>query len=154
MATMIEYINGQEQHTSNWGKFYVKGLESQVVKEDHARNARDRHAQYQCYVGAAVADGTVFTVFYQDGNKRGTDTWHYLICVVDCAEPEQMIEYGYTETFVRGAFRVVAEGRTKTLAPRLMDWWQAKPAGADPLAYAEHCAAHIGRRGVAALPPM
>lgn len=154
MATMIEYVQGQEQHTSNWGKFYIKGLETQVVREDHSRNIRDRRAQYQCYVGAEVADGTVFTIFYQDGNKRGTETWNYLICVVDGSADEQTIDYAYTETFVTGHFRVVAEGRTKTLAPRLMDWWTSRPKDVDPLAYAEHCAAHIGRRGVATLPPM
>lgn len=152
-TTEIEYINGQEQHTSNWGKFAVKGLEKLVVKEDHDRNQRDNHHGYQCYFGIAVPDGTVFTVFYQDGNKRGTDTWHYMICVTDSTQPEQTIEYGYTGTYVHGRFRVVASAKTATKAPRLMDWWD-KRGNADPLTYAEHCAQWIDKRGVAVLPAM
>lgn len=149
----VEYISGQESHTSNWGKFYVKGLEKVVVKEDHSRNQHDKHHSYQCYVGMAVPDGCVFTIFYQDGDKRGTESWYYMICVTDSGAAEQTIEYGYTGTFIRGCFRVVAQAKTLTKAPRLMDWWDKRGA-ADPLAYAQHCAAYIDKRGVAVLPPM
>lgn len=45
----ISYVSGQESHTSNWGKFYVKGLETHVVKEDHPANRRDNHHNYQCW---------------------------------------------------------------------------------------------------------
>lgn len=152
MAT-IEYINGQESHTSNWGKFYVRRLERLVVREDHDRNRHDNHHQYQCYVGNDVPSGTVFTIFYQDGNKRGTDTWHYMLCVVDDAADEQTIEYDYTSTYITGRFRVICKAVGKVKAPRLMGWWDARGT-ADPLAYAEHCAAWIDKRGVAVLPAM
>jgi hypothetical protein len=152
MAT-IEYVSGQESHTSNWGKMYVKGLEKLVVREEHEKNVRDRHHQYQCYMGEAPT-GTVFTIFYQDGNKRGTETWDYQICVADDDATEQEIKYGYTGTFVAGRFRVIAKASGKVKAPRLMGWWDARPQGIEPVAFAEHCAAHIDRRGVAVLPAM
>jgi len=150
----IEYVSGQESHTSNWGKMYVKGLEKLVVREDHARNGHDNHHSYQCYVGNDVPSGTVFTIFYQDGNKRGTESWDYLLCVADDQQPEQEIVYGYTDTFVRGQFRVIVKATGKVKAPRLMGWWDARPSSVSPLAYAEHCAAWIDKRGVATLPAM
>ena len=124
-----------------------------MTKEDHGRNQRDKHHGYQCFVGVAVPDNAVFTIFYQDGDKRGTGSWHYMIAVTDSSQEEQTIKYGYTGTFVRGRFRIVAEGKTLTKAPRLMGWWD-KRGTADPLAYAEHCAKWIDKRGVAVLPAM
>lgn len=153
MAT-IEYVSGNEQHSSSWGKMYVKGLEKLVVREEHERNQRDHHHSYQCYVGNEVPSGTVFTIFYQDGSKRGTDSWDYLICVVDDAAEEQEIAYSYTGTFVRGRFRTIVKASGKVKAPRLMGWWDKRPVTVDPLAYAEHCAAWIDKRGVAELPAM
>jgi hypothetical protein len=78
----IEYVNGQEQHSSNWGKFYVKGLEKWEVKEDFDENRKDGHHTYQGYVCLDVPEGTVFTVFEQNGNKRGTDDYIFRICQV------------------------------------------------------------------------
>jgi hypothetical protein len=150
----IEYVSGKEWHTSNWGKMYVKGLEKVVVREDHEKNVHNQHHSYQCYVGIAVPTGTVFTIFYQDGNKRGTDTWDYMICVADDSVAEHEISYGYTGTFVKGNFRVIIKATGKTKAPRLMGWWDARSANTDPIAYAEHCAAWIDKRGVAELPAM
>lgn len=150
MAT-IEYVSGNEQHSSSWGKFYVKGLEKLVVKEDFKENQHDNHHSYQGYVGNNVPAGTVFTVFAQSGSKRGTDDWKYWICVVDdAAESIRLAGYGWIE----GCFRIVAQSEGKVKAPRLMGWWDKRPANINPLAYAEHCAAYIDKRGVAELPAM
>lgn len=49
---------------------------------------------------------------------------------------------------------MIVSAHTKLKSLRLMDWWIARPADADPLAYAQHCAAFIEKRGVKELPPM
>ncbi len=151
MSEAIEYVSGTESHTSYWGKFYVKGLEKLVVKEDHARNGRGNHASYQCYVGEIPA-GTVFTVFEQSGNKRGTDCYIYRICQADPNAPEISIESVYGSGMISGRFVILAQANSKVKAPRLMSWWDARPADIDPAAWAQHCAAHIDKRGLAEIP--
>ena len=149
----IEYVSGTESHTSSWGKFYVKGLEKLVVKEDHARNERGNHASYQCYVGSIPA-GTVFTVFEQSGDKRGTDTYTYRICQADPNAPEINIESAYGSGMISGRFVILAQANSKVKAPRLMGWWDARPADIDPATWAQHCAAHIDKRGLAEIPAL
>lgn len=86
----VEYVQGQESHTSYWGKFYVKGLEEYACKEDDDRNCNDRHHNYQMYCCNDIPEGTVFPVFAQDGSKRGTDLFEFYVCKVsDRPEDEQ-----------------------------------------------------------------
>ena len=154
MAT-IEYVQGQESHTSNWGKFYIKGLEAWAVKEEFKENRHDRHYSYQGYVCLDVPDGSVFTLFAQCGTKRGTDGWEFVLLQVDENLKNDTREEGpYPCTWLKGPFRVVVEAKGKVKAPRLMDWWTHRPADVDLLAYAQYCAAHIDKRGVKELPAM
>lgn len=148
----LEWVVGTETHSSNWGKFYVKGLEPWGVREEHDANRRDSHHNYQFWM-ATVPDDTVFTIFEQSGNKRGTDTWVFIILKTD-SSLDGRYEAAYGDGFVRGGFAEIARASGNIKAPRLMNWWQAKPASVDALSYAYHCAEHIGRRGVAVLPPI
>lgn len=150
---MLEYVSGSESHTSSWGKFYVKGLEKMVVKEDHARNERDKHASYQCYVGE-ISSGVTFTIFEQSGDKRGTDTYIYRICQADASAPEMKIESVYGSGMISGRFVILAQANSKIKAPRLMGWWDARPANIDPATWAQHCAAHIDKRGLVEIPAL
>lgn len=151
---MIEFVVGNESHTSYWGKFYVKGLEKWEVKEEHDSNRRDRHHAYQFFV-AEAPERTIFTIFEQDGNKRGTDNWIYKICVVvPATEPAVEHKAAYGDGFCNGNYMVVAQASGKIKAPRLMDWWDKRPKGVDLLAYAQHCAEWIEKRGVKDAPPM
>jgi len=151
---MLEYVVGSEQHTSNWGKFYIKGLEKWEVKEYHNRNIRDKHHSYQCLVVNAP-ERTVFTIFEQSGGKHDTGTWNFWICVV-LPDDEPTTEYSasYGRGFCNGSYAIVAQATGKIKSPRLMDWWQARPHDADELSYAQHCAEWIEKRGAAVLPPM
>jgi len=148
---MLEYIVGNESHTSNWGKFYVKGIEKYEVKEEHNNNRRDGHHSYQFYMADVPVD-TCFTIFEQNGDKRGTDVMKFKICVVSGNNSELKAEYG--DGFCNGNYDVIAEASGKIKSPRLMTWWDNRPKSGDLLAYARHCAAHIDRRGIAVLPPM
>lgn len=149
---MLEYVVGTETHSSNWGKFYVKGLEKWEVKEDHETNVRDSHHNYQ-FKMADVPTDTVFTIFEQSGSKRGTDTFTFLICAT---KPGLDARYtaSYGDGFVSGDYYEIARATGTIKAPRLMGWWTAKPTNVDPLEYAHHCALYIGKRGVAVLPPL
>jgi hypothetical protein len=147
----IEFVNGKESHTSNWGKFYVKGLDTWAAKEDFDENRRDNHYSYQGYVCLDVPEGTMFTIFEQSGNKRGTDTYKFQICTVTAEVAGEAIS-NYGSGFVRGNYKVIAEGLTNTKAPRLMKWWIDSPDKS--LAFAEHCKAYIDKRGVKELPAM
>jgi hypothetical protein len=149
---MIEFVVGSEQHTSYWGKFYVKGLEQWEVKEDHEANRRDNHHSYQ-FLMAEAPSGTLFAVFEQNGNKHGTDEWNYSICVVEPGQQRE-IDAAYGEGFCHGNYRVVAMASSKIKAPRLMDWWSNRPKDVDQLAYAEHCAVWIEKRGIKDVPRM
>jgi len=149
--TEIEYINGQESHTSNWGKYYIKGLEAWQVKEDFDGNVHDKHHNYTGYVCCNVPEGTMFTIFEQNGDKRGTDTFRFSICTVDYSQ-ESKDPSVYGNGFCNGGDKVIAQAITKTKAPRLMDWWTN--SANKSLEFAEHCAAHIDKRGLKVLPPL
>lgn len=151
MAGNIEFTIGQESHSSNWGKYYVKGLEQWQVKENGSYDKHQSYTEYQCN---DVPDGTVFTIFEQSGDKRGTELYFFTICVVDAAGIESD-EGGYAQGRAVGNYKVLAKGEGKVKAPRLMDWWvNQRPAGVDPVAFALHCAEHINRRGVKDVPAM
>lgn len=147
----IEYVNGQESHSSYWGKYYVKGLEDWSVKEDFEQNKSNKHANYQGYVANDIPEGTVFTIFEQNGNKRGTDDFIFTICVTTDAEVyEDKAAYG--DGLIQGNYKVICtSGNSKVKASRLMDWWISNKASID---FAEHCAKHIDKRGLKSLPPM
>lgn len=144
----IEYVNGNESHSSNWQKFYVEGLEKFAVKEDFDANQQDNHHNYQGYVCLDIPTGTVFSVFSQSGNKRGTEDFCFYICV---AEEKAMQDISNLPAFIKGNFRVVAEGITLTKAPRLMDWW-INSGRTQSLEFAELCAKYIDKRGLKILP--
>jgi hypothetical protein len=148
----IEFLQGADSHTSNWAKFYVKGLDKWRVRETDGEPSSDHHANYQQYVCLDVPENTVFTVFEQSGDKRGTSTFNFFICKASFEPSEITADY---ERYCRGNFEVICEGLGKTKAPRLMDWWLALGEGRkrkELLAYAEHCKQNIDRRGVKELP--
>lgn len=145
----IEFVNGQESHSSYWGKFYVKGLEAYQVAEDFEENQKDNHHSYQGYVCLDVPENKVFTLFYQDGDKRGTDTSWFLILVADDSVVNE-IASPYGSGKISGNFRVLVEAKTKTKAPRLMGWWiDSKDKS---LEFAQHCGQYINKRGIKELP--
>ena len=76
---MLEYVVGTETHSSNWGKFYVKGLEKWEVKEDQETNVRDSHHNYQLKMDDVQTD-TECTMFKQSGNKGGTEKVRLIRC--------------------------------------------------------------------------
>lgn len=144
----IEFVQGQEQHSSSWGKFYVKGLEKYQVKEEFDENRKDNHHSYQGYTCLNVLEGTMFTIFAQSGDKRGTDDYRFYICVATDVCVEKKSGHGWCE----GNFEIVAQGTTLTKAPRLMGWWINSPIKTHK--FAQHCAAFIDKRGVKVLPPI
>jgi hypothetical protein len=151
MSGNIEFVQGSESHSSSWGKYYVKGLEQFQVKEDFDANRFDRHHSYQGYVALDIPDGTVFTIFEQNGDKRGTDEFIFSICVVDQGSTKDD-QSSYGDGFCTGNYKIIAQGNTKTLAPRLMGWWIDSPV--KTLEFAQHCAAHINTRGLKNIPAM
>ena len=147
----LEYVIGQESHSSYWGKFYIKGLESFEIKEDFEENRRDKHASYQGYVSLDIPENTIFTLFYQDGDKRGTDEFWFLILVANNEEINK-IKAPYGSGFITGNFKSLADAKTKTQDPRLMGWWTGSKDHS--LEFAEHCKAHIDKRGLKDLPSL
>lgn len=145
---MITFTQGQESHTSNWGKFYVKGLEAFQVKED---GDYDKHHSYTEYA-ANVPDGTVFTIFEQSGDKRGTKVFWFTICIASSHECKYEYESDYGSGHLEGNYAVIAQAEGKVKAPRLMDWWTKKPANVNPEVWARHCHAHINTRGLKDIP--
>lgn len=144
----IEYIQGQESHSSYWGKFYVKGLEDLVCKEDHEFNRSDKHHSYQYYYGTLdTSHNNLFTVFVQEGNKHGTDKFEFYICQLDVYSHNIISGENRNSGFIEGNFKIIAEGIGKTKAPRLMGWWVDNPQ-LQSLDYAIRCAESIKKRGV------
>lgn len=147
----IEFVQGQESHSSNWGKYYVKGLEKHQVKDDFEENCNDKHSQYRGYVCLDVPSGTIFTIFEQSGNKRGTDTFNFTICqATDENVSEDKAQYG--SGFVTGNYEIITKGEGKTKAPRLMGWWI--DSSNHSFEFALHCAKFIDKRGLKVLPQM
>jgi len=153
----IEFVQGQEHHTSYWGKAYVKGLEQWRCAEDHDQNRKEKHQTYQYYVCLDVPENTLFTVFFQNGSKRGTDLIEFYICRVcntrtelnqsytGCfVERNTELRHSYTGCFIEGNFEVVAQATTKTKAPRFMEWWNASDK---TLQTAQRCAKYINKQG-------
>jgi hypothetical protein len=147
----IEFVQGNESHSSNWGKYYVKGLESFQCKEDGSYDKHSSYTEYQCN---DIPEGVVFTIFEQSGNKRGTEVFNFRICVADDSQVfTNAANYG--DGNCAGNYRVVAEGVGATKAPRLMSWWTDQfPKNADRLAFAQHCAEYIDKRGIKDVPAM
>jgi hypothetical protein len=147
----LEFVVGQESHISNWGKFYVKGLEPWQVKEDFPENQKDKHCSYQGYVCLDVREDRLFTIFYQDGDKRGTYEYRFYICITSDQEVQNLtMPYGSGK--ILGNFKILCQALTLTKSPRLMNWWIDSPIKTK--AFALHCAAHIDKRGLKTLPPM
>ena len=153
MTGNVEFINGNEHHSSFWGKFYVKGLEKWQVKED---GEYDRHNSNTEYVAIDIPEKTIFTVFEQDGNKRGTDAYYFHICYIDRSCYSEIIpEYHGTERYLKGNFSILASGKGKTKAPRLMNWWLEKSPNmsqSQKWDYAILCGESIKKRGVKEAP--
>ncbi|MGE5658145.1 MAG: hypothetical protein ACM37W_16200 [Actinomycetota bacterium] len=148
----VEYISGQEQHSSSWAKFYVKGLDKWAVRETDGEPQSDKHSSYSQFVCLDVPESQVFTIFEQDGDKMGTDAFKFHICKTSKEFGAIKSEYG--RRHCTGNFEIICEGLGKTRAPRLMDWWQKaeKLTNEQKLAFAEHCAQHIHKRGIKKLP--
>jgi len=148
---MIEFVIGKESHTSNWGKYYVKGLKNWQAKEDSESNHNDKHHSYQYYLCLDVPDGTVFSIFEQSGDKRGTDQFCFSLCVIDQnAETKDYAKYG--NGYCKGNYRRIIKTNTKIKSSRLLEWWSN--SSDKSLKSAEHCATYIQKRGVQNLPPI
>lgn len=147
----LEFVQGQESHSSYWGKFYVKGLEQWQVKEDFPENQQTKHNSYQGYTCLDIPEQTVFSVFYQDGDKRGTDNFYFAICCTSHDYVEKIIQE-YTGCWIEGNLKIIAKGEGKVKAPRLMKWWIDSTQ--KTLEFAEHCAKYIDKRGIKELPPL
>lgn len=146
----IEFTQGSEQHSSNWGKYFIKGLEKWQSRE---ASSSSKHESYQEYCCIDIPEGEVFTIFEQSGNTRGTEVFHFQICI---ATNEKILtdSAAYGEGKIAGNFKLIAHGAGTTKAPRLMDWWIDGLKNQDPIAYAHHCAEYIGKRGYKEPPPM
>lgn len=149
----IECVVGDEQHTSNWGKYYVKGLEAYLTKDADC-SRYDKHHTYTNLFGR-VPIGTVFTIFEQSGDKRGTGNFHFQICqVIEGCDDLYVDRSSYGSGYCQGSFKVITHGVGLTRGPRLLNWWTNKPSNVDLLAYALHCRQYINKRGMKELPPM
>jgi hypothetical protein len=150
---MFEFVNGQESHSSYWGKFYVKGLEKYQVKEDFGENIHTKHESYQGYC-AEVPQGELFTIFEQSGNKRGTDEFYFFICksLKDDGSVEGLaiIRANYGAGYISGKFEIIAQGIGKIKAPRLMGWWLTSQD--QSLEFAKKCDIFINKRGCKEIP--
>ena len=147
----VEFVSGQESHSSNWGKYYVKGLETWQCKEDGNYDKHHTYTEYQCN---NIPEHTVFTLFEQSGNKRGTEQFFFSICITTDAEVSKD-EASYGDGKCAGNFKVICRGEGKVKAPRLMTWWtEQKPRNIDLVLFAEHCAKYIDKRGTKDCPPM
>ncbi len=154
----IEYISGSDSHSSNWAKFYVFGLDKWAVRETDGEPESNNHANFKQFICLDVSENKVFTIFEQDGDKRGTDTFNFYICKASAEFGEIKVSYGRHCT---GNFEIICQGLGKTKAPRLMGWWEEfagkddsnKRKNSEKIAFANHCLANIDRRGIKTLPP-
>jgi hypothetical protein len=118
----IEYISGDESHTSTWAKFWVHGLDKWGVRENDGCPESDKHSTYHQFVCLDIPEGTVFTIFEQDGDKRGTNRYGFYIC--KASREICRIESGYdARRHCSGNFEILLEGIGKTKTPRLLGWW-------------------------------
>lgn len=139
---MIEYINGQEEHSSSWAKFYVKGLEKVAEKGEYSNYSKHNH--YQSWVVAHAPEELIFTIFVQNGDKMGTRNYEFHICKV--AVPDVCEIRDEANNYCTGNFKILCSGIGKVKAPRLLSWWKKAPA--DRLEeYAIACGELINKRG-------
>lgn len=119
-----------------------------MTQEDSERDRFDRHHFYRTYIidPEKDADGEIFSVFNQHGNKYGTKDLEFQICQINS-------EYDFKEIFpffgnnglVRGKFAILAYAEGKTKALRLLEWWNQVP---HTRPHAIACGERIKRRGV------
>lgn len=149
---MIEFVTGEEQHRSAWGKFYLFGLDEYSTKKISAATRQTKTSAYRFWI-ADPPPFTVFSVFEKSGDVTGATTFSFLLC---CTQPGLAGRFTatYGDGYVKGDFSELARGTGTIKAARLMDWWRAKPDGVDLIEYANHCAIYIAKRGVEILPPL
>jgi len=169
----IKFVHGEEFHTGTYRKFYVKGLEKWQVedssieikkkpswneKDDEEFFPRDERNDYYYngYCCNAIPERTLFTIFTRYGDYQGqgakvADDIEFFICCTD-----DQIELNWNDTFspcfCQGNFKIVAKAVSKTKALQLMTWWIYSPDNS--LAFAEHCALHIDKKGMRQVPPI
>lgn len=142
------YVYGTNLGSEHWWGFNVEGLFPFATYEIHSLASHD----YSCFVAGDVPDGTIFTIGEYDGGIGNAYLCKFSICEAASGEKnEERAMYG--NGFIEGNYRVVARADAPIKATRLFDWWE-KGGVEQTLAYAEHCAAHIEKRGLKHLPPM
>jgi hypothetical protein len=149
----IEIIQGHEQHSSYWGKFFCKGLEAWEVKEEFSENEQSKHCSYWGTVANGVPEDTIFSVYERSGDKRGTQIYIFTLCRVT-SEVYTPIEAEYGSGKIWGNFEVIVQAVGKVKAPRLLDWWKKKPLDVGDLQWAIHCKECIQKRGIKYIPPL
>lgn len=141
----IQFTIGSETRSSNWAKFYVKGLEEWKCSESISKDNREHYTEYQCN---KVPEDTVFTVFDQHGDKFGIRTFQFWICALGGGEPTNGIDATYGSGEIIGDFRLLAHAKGTLKAARLLNWWTHKPTHTDLLEYGTKCGIEIQKRGV------
>ena len=147
----LECVIGKEWHTSNWAKFYVSGLNDVMTLEEEIRS--DNHHRYHLWAidpDTEKAAGTLFAVFLQEGDKYGSKSFYFFICLICSDQTDKKIEASRGEGYIEGSFKIIAKALTKTKAPRLMEWWNNGPQNKK---FALACADKINKRG-AKQPPL
>ena len=147
----ICYQSGTEKHSSNWGHFFVFGLNDIAVAVDDERNRKGNHYNFQVYEGIVPA-GTVFNIHIAEGNRCGADSKAIYVCKIVPGKSNK-IEHKYTGCFCEGQFEIIASVESSVLkVNRFTAWWQAKPRDVDPERWALHCARCIEIRGLKDIP--
>jgi hypothetical protein len=140
----IEYTIGSEHRSSNWGKFFIQGLEDWKCGESFVKNSKEFYTDYCCN---NVPEDTVFTVFDQSGDKYSPKVFQFWILAVG-GQTDNIVESSFGSGKVQGDYRTLAYARGQLKACRLMDWWNTKPTHTDRLEYAIKCGEYIQKRGV------
>lgn len=149
----LSCLSGKERHSSNWGEFFVFGLQNLMAATDDPRNRKNSHYEFQ-YREGIVPVGTVFNIHIAEGNKYGPSDKAIHICKVTDG-PTMRIEQKYTGCFMEGSFEVICEVvGSKLKADRLTAWWLSKPKETDAEQWALHCKKHIEVRGLVNIPPL
>jgi|GEM_PF-550092 len=153
----VEYVSGSESHASTYAEFYVHGLDQWAVCQTDDEPEAD--SNYKHYICLDIPENQVFTVFRKDGDKFGVKGYNFFICKTSKALGT--IPGNRGNGYCGGDIEVICKGEGKTKAPRLFGWWidftgksdENKRTNEQKLAFAQHCANFINKRGIKELPP-
>jgi hypothetical protein len=85
---------------------------------------KNTHHFYQYYICLDIPDETVFSIFEQSGNKRGTQEFRFALCVIN-PNKHTKDKAVYGSGYCQGNYEIIVKTDSIIKSSRLLEWWNS-----------------------------